>query len=970
MRRTTPIRDLLRDEADFVHRLARALLRDPDLAADVAQDTLVAACEHPPAAASRPQFRAWLRAVAKRFAFAALRRRDEQAKRERVAAKPESSDSEAEARRHLDLHRRLFESVETLPEPYRTVVVLRFARDLSPRAIAAECGTSAEVVRQRLHRGLCMLRERLDRSPGGRPEWTAAFAAAGISLAPHAALVTALMTKKLLAVAAVLFVAVGAWMAVPSTSDDANSGPREPIANAIASAARAPEADRGPEDASGSASVRASASFRVHVRDENGRPVPAATVHDCRSDEPPLEIPCNGDGDASLPREPRAREIVVRSPEHLSAWASVPADAAESTVTLATGTVLEGLVLVDGVAAPEGFELSLLLEPVEAPARDVRNEHAARLLADDEARTVRVRSGGGFAFANLPLDWHGTLVVPNTHWILGERGEPGPMPRALDLAASPSAQTIRTTRIPALLGRVLYDDGAPAGGARVFAQGAFDDHTPTEVAHAIADSDGRFELGLVPQWIQHRAKFADPAQRPAILLATFTAGAQDTRLTSVEWTAPVDRNAGAAHSVELRITRLPTVHFLVVDEQSRPLAGARMLTDHLSQPTDERGRGIAHGTPLGVAARDHRVAPAQAALRGNGTIDDPLVFALQPSRMVLRMRAPNGSPLRGCSLEARYEAELLPGLQELDALYSTAFEVHFQPRRSDDRSWLLRLSLDGEATARAPGLPEGSRCTVTVRDCMGTVLGDYDVAQTPRSKEPVDVVVHEPTAELRGRVHTAGVPPRRATVTVRVAAEEGWAHRKPVNPDGSFAILCLSSRTPWEVLVEAKGFAPLRVAASAGTFLDLELKKGRSIEVAVLDAEGRAVPVRDLAAVVLRDTQLRPQEVGVGRFRFDDLPLEPVTFRCHLGGRTFEVAVEDGATTATLRLPNLATLRIGGATATEGVQAQCLEPNAEPFRAFPRDGSCLLPPGRYRFENATPVELDLRAGETAEIALH
>jgi hypothetical protein len=205
---------------------------------------------------------------------------------------------------------------------------------------------------------------------------------------------------------------------------------------------------------------------------------------------------------------------------------------------------------------------------------------------------------------------------------------------------------------------------------------------------------------------------------------------------------------------------------------------------------------------------------------------------------------------------------------------------------------------------------------------------------------------------------------------VRVAAEEGWAHRKPVNPDGSFAILCLSSRTPWEVLVEAKGFAPLRVAASAGTFLDLELKKGRSIEVAVLDAEGRAVPVRDLAAVVLRDTQLRPQEVGVGRFRFDDLPLEPVTFRCHLGGRTFEVAVEDGATTATLRLPNLATLRIGGATATEGVQAQCLEPNAEPFRAFPRDGSCLLPPGRYRFENATPVELDLRAGETAEIALH
>ena len=78
-----------------------------------------------------------------------------------------------------------------------------------------------------------------------------------------------------------------------------------------------------------------------------------------------------------------------------------------------------------------------------------------------------------------------------------------------------------------------------------------------------------------------------------------------------------------------------------------------------------------------------------------------------------------------------------------------------------------------------------------------------------------------------------------------------------------------------------------------------------------------------------------------------------------------------GATTATLQLPALATLRVGGgASATEGVLAQCLDPSGDPFRAFPRDGVCLLPPGRYRFENATPVELDLRAGETAEIALH
>lgn len=970
MRRTPELDDQLRDEAAFVHRLARALLRDPELAADVAQDTLVAACATPPRTTDRAGLRAFLRTIARRLAHAALRRRAEREQKERLVAKPEASDAEARAQQSLAVHRELVAAVESLPEPYRTTVVLRFVRDLPPRAIARECEVTSEVVRQRLHRGLAMLRERLDRRPGGRSAWTAAIVAAGLSPLPHVALVGALMTKKLLGVAAFLLVAVGAWMTTPSSSDAAATESADGIAGAVASAVRDDEPSRVVAAAPGEAVARASAILLVHVRDEHGRPVPGAKVYDCRADAPPFAIECDGNGNANLSRETQARELVVRSPNHLSAWTRVAAEATESTVRLSSGTELDGVALVDGVAAPEGLELSLLLEPADDPHRTQRSEHATRLLAEDEARTVRVRSGGGFTFAGLPIDWHGTLVVPNTHWILGARNEPGPVPRALDLAASSAVLTVRTTQLPLLRGRVLYDDGSTAGGAKVVAQAAFDDQTHAETSHAVADSEGRFELPLAPQWIQHRAKFADPTRRPALVRATFLVGAQDTQRTSVEWAAPIDQGDAASHAIELRITRLPTVHFAVVGERSRPLAGARMLTDHLSQPTDDLGRGVAHGTPLGVAAPDHLVAAAETALRGKGTIDDPLVFALQESRMVIRVRTPDGSPLRGCSVEARYAKESLPLPPELSALYSVAFRMHGQPHRHDDRSWQLNLALDGEATAHAPGLAGGSRCTVTVRDSVGTVLGEFEVAPPPMSTDPVDVVVLEPTAELRGRVLAAGGPPRRSTLTIRAVADDGWAHRKPVNADGSFAIACLRSRTPWEVLVEAEDFAPLRVVATAGAFLDVELQKGRSVEVAVLDPDGRAVAVRDLAAVEMRDTQLRPQELAAGRLRFDDLPREPITFRCHLGGRAFEVVAVADATTATLRLPALASLRIVGANANEGVEAQCLDPHGEPFRAFPRDEVCPLPPGRYRFENATPAELVLRAGETAEIALH
>ena len=65
-------------EADWVHRLARSLLQDAHLAADAAQDALVAAIQRPPEfALDRRRLRSWLARVVRNRAVDLLRRRRE-----------------------------------------------------------------------------------------------------------------------------------------------------------------------------------------------------------------------------------------------------------------------------------------------------------------------------------------------------------------------------------------------------------------------------------------------------------------------------------------------------------------------------------------------------------------------------------------------------------------------------------------------------------------------------------------------------------------------------------------------------------------------------------------------------------------------------------------------------------------------------------------------------------------------------
>src|SRR5262245_6538286 len=165
--------ELLLRESAWLRRLAGSLAADPAAADDLAQDTWVAALEHPSRAFGEGA-RAWLATVARNLVRAGGRRRANESARERSVARPEALASVSESVERVAAQRELVDAVLALEPLERDLVVLRYFEGLPPRAIGARLGLSGPAVRSRLWRALARLRERLDeRFDGGRTAWAA-----------------------------------------------------------------------------------------------------------------------------------------------------------------------------------------------------------------------------------------------------------------------------------------------------------------------------------------------------------------------------------------------------------------------------------------------------------------------------------------------------------------------------------------------------------------------------------------------------------------------------------------------------------------------------------------------------------------------------------------------------------------------------------------------------------------------------
>lgn len=168
---TQPALDDLLAHAGWLRRLATGLVHDSGEAEDLAQEVFLIAARERPADLKHP--RAWLAAVARKLAFTQARSRARRVEREQTRPTPEPGHSPDELVAEAELGHRVAQLVLELDEPYRTVLLMRYWRDLPPRKIATELERPVETIKVQLRRGVEQLRKRLDTQHGDRSTWAA-----------------------------------------------------------------------------------------------------------------------------------------------------------------------------------------------------------------------------------------------------------------------------------------------------------------------------------------------------------------------------------------------------------------------------------------------------------------------------------------------------------------------------------------------------------------------------------------------------------------------------------------------------------------------------------------------------------------------------------------------------------------------------------------------------------------------------
>jgi RNA polymerase sigma-70 factor (ECF subfamily) len=153
-----------------VYNLLARMLRDPALAEDLTQETLLKAYGHLSSFDARFKFSSWIFRIAHNTAVDALRRRprretslDDPGPRERArvdqALVDPRSDAGLRSAERRDLARVLEAALDRLRPEYRQVVVLRYHEDLSYEEVAGITSLPLGTVKSYLHRARAEMAE-------------------------------------------------------------------------------------------------------------------------------------------------------------------------------------------------------------------------------------------------------------------------------------------------------------------------------------------------------------------------------------------------------------------------------------------------------------------------------------------------------------------------------------------------------------------------------------------------------------------------------------------------------------------------------------------------------------------------------------------------------------------------------------------------------------------------------------------
>ncbi|MCU0863769.1 MAG: sigma-70 family RNA polymerase sigma factor [Planctomycetes bacterium] len=686
---------------EWVRALARRLVTDPSTADDIVQQTMLVAATRAPAGLEHP--RGWLRKVAENTARALRRTAGRRARREQMVAElgataGDDTDPVVTLQRAA-AHKRVVDTLFTLPEPYHTVVLLRFFEDLEATEIAARLDRPLETVRSQLHRGLARMRERLDGEFGGdRSAWCTALLplfAPRPPVASSTALVVlgAMTMKHWLLSACGLLLALGLGRGLWPDS--------MPAAAPATTSAPTVAASELPAGAPG-AMVRQAAEGSAPA---SAPPAAASTIHRGRL----LTI----EGQAIAGRQ--------------LAWVDRTAPRREGSRLVVGNTTMD--------LDQEGNRRAMATAEGRFSIASTFGPHADAMLALLEGREPTWPQGttdgaGRFEFA---ADGNGVLQLLGKDLVLLGSGQLPGDPETIHLAAPAVAiagivRDERGTPLPGVYVSIGYQlDGLPGIATRLRSDGRYRSHSDT------SDAAGRFRLGSVPA---HESLRVNAQKRGHRAMSVTTAAI----VGPVDWTLRDDTE------------RVTTLAGTVLHADGRPAVGARVdfgqdggiadatgaFTFSLSNRADGSlltawCEGYQMATLAGLGARLEQDATAGSALQ--------LQLGGPPLSIRGRLLDAAGKPLRGVRVAAvdavQYGStdqvieEMIGGQQKV----TSAADGRFELRGLSNRTYHVRaIAADSllvlEATAVAAGTQDlelRAAADAFVDRCSGTVVDQRGV---------------------------------------------------------------------------------------------------------------------------------------------------------------------------------------------------------------------------------------------------
>jgi RNA polymerase sigma-70 factor (ECF subfamily) len=170
---------LMRRYNQRIYRAVRSILRDESEAEDAMQQAYVNAYSHLHQFAARSSFATWLTRIAINEALARVKPRPLRLVEDTDGTLMNEIESNQPNPEQQAVASELKNAVETeigsLPESYRSVLMLREIEGLSTSETAECLGINDDLVKQRLHRARTMLRDNLYRRAGLTLEGTFTF---------------------------------------------------------------------------------------------------------------------------------------------------------------------------------------------------------------------------------------------------------------------------------------------------------------------------------------------------------------------------------------------------------------------------------------------------------------------------------------------------------------------------------------------------------------------------------------------------------------------------------------------------------------------------------------------------------------------------------------------------------------------------------------------------------------------------